>query len=107
MHTPGLYEKGWGGGVTGPTAPAVQPFCGGRDWPYGLVRKGMEVIALIPMQQGGTVQEMNDTADLFVAAPDLLRILSRIIDDLPAKRDWLDPDLEKTAKEIIARLKGE
>lgn len=30
------------------------------------------------------------------------RILRRIIDDLPSRRDWLDPDLERAAKELLA-----
>jgi hypothetical protein len=52
-------------------------------------------------------EQSGENAKAMAAAPDLLRILSRIIDDLPTKRDWLDPDLEKQAKEIIARLRGD
>jgi len=34
----------------------------------------------------------------------LLYVLKRIINDLPTNRDWLDPDLEKEAREIIKEL---
>lgn len=33
-------------------------------------------------------------------------VLKRIIDDLPVNRDWLDPDLERAAKEIIKAAEG-
>ncbi len=35
-----------------------------------------------------------------------LHVLTRIIGDLPIKRDWLDPDLEKMARSIIAHREG-
>lgn len=31
----------------------------------------------------------------------LKNILKRILDDLPQNRDWLDPDLEKVARELV------
>lgn len=45
-------------------------------------------------------------ARLIAAAPELLSALSQIISDLPSKRDWLNPDLEKMAKAAIAKAKG-
>lgn len=29
-------------------------------------------------------------------------VLKRIVDDLPIKRDWLDPDLEREARALLA-----
>lgn len=31
----------------------------------------------------------------------LRSVLKRILDDLPQNRDWLDPDLEKIARELV------
>ena len=39
--------------------------------------------------------------ELEEAALSLARILERILDDIPARRDWLDPDLERVAREVI------
>jgi hypothetical protein len=33
---------------------------------------------------------------------DAIRCLRQIIGDMPAKRDWFDPSIEKIAKELIA-----
>ncbi len=38
---------------------------------------------------------------LMAAAPDLLFALERIIEDLPIKRDWLDPAIEQAARDAI------
>lgn len=34
---------------------------------------------------------------------DALFILGQIINDLPSKRDWLNPDTEKAARELLRR----
>lgn len=47
-------------------------------------------------------QQAEVDAKLIAKAPDLYRILARIIEDLPTKRDWLDPELEREAKEVLA-----
>ena len=39
--------------------------------------------------------------ELYEVAPDIHQILKRLIEELPSKRDWLDPDLEKQAKDIL------
>ena len=39
--------------------------------------------------------------ELEETALSLARILERILDDIPARRDWLDPDLERVAREVI------
>jgi len=41
------------------------------------------------------------------AAPELLFALEQILGDLPSKRDWLNPDIEKIARTAIQRAKGE
>ena len=43
---------------------------------------------------------------LIAAAPDLLYALEQIINDLPTNRDWLDPEIERFAKEALARAKS-
>jgi hypothetical protein len=35
----------------------------------------------------------------------LLHCLKQIINDLPANRDWLNPDIERLAKQAIANAK--
>ena len=35
----------------------------------------------------------------------LRNALQNIMDDLPSKRDWLDPDVEKLAREALAEAK--
>ena len=46
-------------------------------------------------------------ARLIAAAPDLLYCLQQIIRDLPTRRDWLDPVIEKMARAAIAKAEGE
>jgi hypothetical protein len=45
-------------------------------------------------------------ASLISAAPELLYCLDQIMNDLPSKKDWLDPALEKMAQAAIAKAKG-
>ncbi len=33
--------------------------------------------------------------------PEYRYVLTQILTDLPTKRDWLDPDLEKRARELL------
>jgi hypothetical protein len=35
-----------------------------------------------------------------------IHVLTQIIDSLPEKRDWLDPDIERIARELIAKRAG-
>ncbi len=44
---------------------------------------------------------------LISAAPELLWALQQIIQDLPSRRDWLDPDVENVARAAIRKAKGE
>lgn len=37
----------------------------------------------------------------------LVRLLRQILDDLPTKRDWLDPAIESDARALLARLPKE
>ena len=47
------------------------------------------------------IKESNERPFLITAAS----ILKQIIDDLPANRDWLDPNLEGNARVVITKLK--
>lgn len=59
----------------------------------------MEMIAYGNVPEGVALAN----ARLISAAPDLLFALKQIIQDLPSKRDWLDPVLERMAKDAIAK----
>lgn len=50
--------------------------------------------------------ECRANARLIAAAPDLRYVLSRILEDLPVRRDWLDPDIEKMGRDAIAKADG-
>ncbi len=67
-----------------------------------------ETVASFPIM--GTsidVQENEANARLIAAAPELLQAITQIINDLPQRRDWLDPALEQYARAAIAKAKGE
>ena len=38
---------------------------------------------------------------LEVKCGDLNFVLKRFLDELPSRRDWLDPDLERIAKDLV------
>jgi hypothetical protein len=46
-------------------------------------------------------------ARLISAAPNLLWVIERIIEDLPINKDWLDPAVEREARAAIKKAKGE
>lgn len=50
--------------------------------------------------------ECTANAALIADAPALLKLLARIVYDLPQNRGWLDPALEQEAKELIAKHRG-
>lgn len=54
-----------------------------------------------------TVDEQKANARLIAASPELLFALSQIVSELPAKRDWLNPDIERIARAAIAKATGE
>lgn len=60
-------------------------------------------------ESGGRIASTpyEDKARLFTAAPELLFCLTQIMNDLPAKRDWLDPALEAAARAALAKARGE
>lgn len=71
--TTGPWTKGWGRGVTGPTTPrAAGPCCGGEYYPYTIVSKNLETIAIIPQQEDGI---MDANACLIAAAPEMYETL--------------------------------
>ena len=47
--TPGPWTLGWGYGLTGPTTPRQEPFCGGAMGRYP-ISNGKETIAVFPDQ---------------------------------------------------------
>lgn len=47
----------------------------------------------------------NDELLLWEYNDKLVEALKGIVGDLPTKRDWLNPDLEKLAREAIAQCK--
>lgn len=52
-----------------------------------------------------TEQEAN--AMLVSAAPELYEALELIINDLPSRRGWLNPEYEKMARHVLAKARGE
>lgn len=62
---------------------------------------GRPICILTPLEKMNPMDEAN--ARLIAAAPDLLFALKRIVTELPAKRDWLDPEIEAFAKDAIAK----
>lgn len=44
-------------------------------------------------------------AQLYRSAPELLWLLSQFIDHLPSKRDWLDPAIERGARDLLEEFK--
>lgn len=49
--TPEPIRVGFGAGITGPTTPRLDgPCCGGSKWPFGILSKGKECVAIIPAQ---------------------------------------------------------
>lgn len=49
-------------------------------------------------------QEYIANTRLFFRARELKLALAAIIRDLPERRDWLDPDVEKMAREVLKEL---
>jgi hypothetical protein len=52
-HTPLPWAFGAPVGQTGPTTPSFKPFCGGGDWPYAQVTRGLDTIAIFPAPDDG------------------------------------------------------
>jgi len=112
MITKGEWKAGFNPGVTGPTTPTFEPFCGGEDWPYRTINTGMETIALVPAQAknhliGQDSEPMLESAEananLIAAAPDLYEAL-KAIKTLP---DFALPGkLYKQVCEAIAKAEG-
>lgn len=50
--------------------------------------------------------DANTVEGLLESNKEMLFILKQIIDMLPSHRDWLDPDIERAAKEIIKLSKS-
>ena len=50
---------------------------------------------------------LQSNANLIAAAPDMYEALRAIISDLPSNRDWLDPVVERAAKDALKKARGE
>jgi hypothetical protein len=86
-YTKGEWKAGYNPGVTGPTTPSFQPFCGGVKWPYKTINVGTETIAIVPAQTynrgiGKHAEPLIDggmaNAHLISAAPDMYESLKKI-----------------------------
>jgi len=70
-YAKGEWKVGWGSGLTGPTTQAVEPVCGGRDWPVLPISIGTETVAICPAQDLNmthqpNIKEMEANAHLIV-----------------------------------------
>lgn len=54
--------------------------------------------------QFNTIQLTHAAADLEVLRG-AFKLLADIVDDLPTNRDWLNPELEKHARAVLARYR--
>lgn len=88
-HSPEPWEAGWGRGVTGATCPTGAPFCGGRKWPFTIIRKGFEVLAVLPMQEDQTESHEANAARI-VACVNALAGVEDPAKALQAARDALE-----------------
>jgi hypothetical protein len=70
----------------------IAPHCGYHDEP----------IATVSALDG----EGRGNGFLLAAAPELRLALARIVAELPQRRDWLDPDIERFAKLVLAKADG-
>lgn len=52
-------------------------------------------------------EEFVANAHLISAAPDMYEALRALITDLPSNRDWLDPVVERAAKDALKKARGE
>lgn len=68
-----------------------------------------EVNGRILDQDNCVVCQASTEANVFFisAAPDMYEALRAIINDLPSNRDWLDPTLERVAKDALKKARGE
>lgn|SRR3990167_1927065 len=63
-----------------------------------------EIWLQFPPKEWDEMQEAN--ARLIAASPELFHCLKRIIEELPSRRDWLDPQLEYESRAAIAKAEG-
>lgn len=52
------------------------------------------------------IAQAREALELREAAMSLARILERILDDIPIRRDWLDPELERVARDVIQNARA-
>jgi hypothetical protein len=81
-HTPGpwiasVYEGGW-------------------DCVKEGDHRGQEICRLVFNNQAN--------AKLICKAPEMVELLSQIMNSLPLRHDWLDPDIEKQAKSLLTEI---
>jgi hypothetical protein len=64
-------------------------------------------IARIWSDQPNAEADANFTIKAVNLFDDLVKVLEDILWELPLKKDWLDPDLERFARAILAKAKEE
>lgn len=72
--------------------------------PDGHGEESGPIVEVLPI---GDFEKQAANKHLIAAAPDLFFVLNRIVGDLPEKRDWLDPMIERCAKAAIRKARGE
>ena len=111
-YSKGEWKAGYNPGVTGPTTPAIQPFCG-QDWPYFTINVGMETIAIVPAQTlsrglGCPGEPIDGSAEanahLMVAAPRMVDTLRMAREELCFGGDW--ETARKKIDEVLAKAEG-
>lgn len=95
-HTPGPWL------VEGRTVYALIH----SGWKKGVQQFKNRFYASVQLDHEAPDVEAEANARLIAAAPELFYALRQIISDFPARRDWLDPDLERIARAAIAKAEG-
>lgn len=117
-YTKGEWKAGYNPGVTGPTTPSFQPFCG-EDWPYKTINVGEETIAIIPAQDTDKMHKPNLIAlqantNLMVSSPELyeeLKQADRVICHLckrlnPQHKDCISCADREVRLQILAKAEA-
>ena len=105
-HTPGEWTSGYGKGITGPTTPRTNgPCCGGEGYPHTVVSKNKRTIAIVPMQENGT---MKANAQLIAAAPEMLQICEASLQFFRTETEAWRPDkFIRQIETTIRKARGE
>lgn len=76
-----------------------------EDWTgSSFVIKSPEAPGGVAITIGGVGIEERSNAVLIKNAPSMAWLLLRIISELPDRRDWLDPTIEREARNILREI---